>query len=126
MEELARYDMIIKHHSGNKHTNADSLRRIPDSLDPRDNYFAGADWQKLSCDYCARAQNKWKKVEEEVDDVVPLSLRSIEQQSMSCTNWIEGMTFEDICNQQLQDHDLSKIISWLKYTDGSQPSIFEL
>ena len=67
-----------------------------------------------------------EKVEEEIDDVVPLSLRSIEQQSMSCTNWIEGMTFEDICNQQLQDPDLSKIASWLKYTDGSQPSIFEL
>ena len=67
-----------------------------------------------------------KKVKEKVDDVVPLSLRSIEQQSMSCANWIEGMTFEHICNQQLQNGDLSKIISLLKCTDGIQPSIFEL
>jgi hypothetical protein len=46
--------------------------------------------------------------------------------SLSCANWIEGITLEDICNQQSQYPGLSKIRSWLKCTDGSQPSIFEL
>ena len=47
MEELAQYDMINKHRPGNKHTHDDSLSRIPDSLNPCDNYFVGADLQKL-------------------------------------------------------------------------------
>lgn len=47
MEELTQYDMIIKHRPGNKHTNDDSLSRIPDSLTLCDNYFVGADLQKF-------------------------------------------------------------------------------
>lgn len=33
LEELSQYNMVIQHIPGKKHTNADGLSRIPDTLE---------------------------------------------------------------------------------------------
>ena len=33
LEELSQYNMVIQHRPGKKHTNADDLSRIPDTLE---------------------------------------------------------------------------------------------
>lgn len=83
LEELSQYDLIIQHRAGNKHSNADGLSRRPDTLTPCNCYLAGADIASLpcgGCNYCARAQRTWGTFEEDVDNVIPLAVRSIQQQ----------------------------------------------
>ena len=78
LEELAQYDLQILHRSGNKHSNADGLSRIPDTLQPCDCYNAGIKVEELPCGgcrYCQRAHQQWARFEEDVDDVVPLAIK---------------------------------------------------
>ena len=79
LEELAQYDLKILHRPGNKHSNADGLSRIPDTLSPCDCYTAGTKIEDLpcgGCHYCERAYNQWSRFEEDVDDVLPLAIKS--------------------------------------------------
>ena len=60
LEELTQYDLKILHRPGNKHSNADGLSRIPDTLSPCDCYIAGTRIEDLpcgGCHYCERAYN---------------------------------------------------------------------
>ena len=78
LEELAQYDLQILHRSGNKHSNADGLSRIPDTLQPCDCYNAGIKVEELPCGgcrYCQRAHQQWARFEEDVDHVVPLAIK---------------------------------------------------
>ena len=77
LEELARYNFVIQHRKGTKHSNADGLSRI--QQDVCDCYMAGRDLDSLPCSgckTCARAHAQWKRFEEDVDDVVPLAYSS--------------------------------------------------
>ena len=65
---------------GKKHLNADSLSRMPDKMTECDCYHAGAVPESLlcgGCAYCVRAQHQWSRFTEDVDDVVPLSVKTV-------------------------------------------------
>jgi hypothetical protein len=74
LEELSQFDMEIQHRSGKKHTNADSLSRIPGGtmfrVQPESEIAGLAMW---GCPYYTRAQSNWSGFDQEVDDVVPLA-----------------------------------------------------
>jgi hypothetical protein len=129
MEELSQYDVVIQHRSGRKHVNADSLSRIPDKLESCDRYYAGAELETLpcgGCKYCTRTQTQWQRFGGDVDDIIPLAVRSISQQNIDNidVNWMYGLTTEVIRKQQEDDHDLKTIIFWLE--QEKEPSTFEL
>lgn len=67
-----------------------------------------------------------KKFEDEIDYVIPLSVRSIGQQTMLCTNWLVGFSSEKISVQQVEDPNLGKIINWLKSGYNDCPFSLEL
>lgn len=79
IEELSQFDIQIIHRSGKKHSNADALSRIPLIADC-DCYEAGKDLHSLSCKgckYCTRVHLQRERFNEDVDDVVPLAIRSV-------------------------------------------------
>lgn len=82
IEVLASFDMCIIHRPGREHVNADSLSRIPDTLDPCPNYTGNVKLEDLPCyskvnpcKFCTRAEKQWSKWLDNVDYVVPLSIR---------------------------------------------------
>jgi transposase InsO family protein len=80
LEELSRFDMVVEHRVGKKHSNADGLSRVPDTLESCNCYEAGARLELLpcgGCHYCTRVQSQWQKFENDVDDVLPLAQRSM-------------------------------------------------
>ena len=77
LTELAQYTFQIEHHSGSKHLNADGMSRIPVES-ACDYYIAGQDVESLpcgGCEFCRRVHSQWIRFEEEVDDVVPITVR---------------------------------------------------
>ena len=80
LEELSQFDMVILHRKGSNHTNANALSRIPDELSFCNCYRAGVRLEELPCGGCAfwqRTHSQWSHFEEEVDDVMPLSVRKV-------------------------------------------------
>ena len=74
---LSQYDMIIQHRPGKQHGNADGLSRIPD--DYCNCYEAGINVSSLpcrGCKFCTNVHNQWAQFLEEVDDVIPLAVRT--------------------------------------------------
>ena len=75
LQELGQYDFSIVHRSGKKHSNADGLsRNVPEG--ECECYMAGKDVATLpcgGCDYCTKMQGKWRRYEEDVDDILPLA-----------------------------------------------------
>ncbi|CAC5399678.1 unnamed protein product [Mytilus coruscus] len=81
------------------------------------------------CAYCSRAQRTWGKFENDVDDVVPLAVQSIQHQlqddiSIQESNWMKGWSLEDIKKEQEDDPDLKTLMNWLH--TGEPPSEHEL
>ena len=75
--ELGQYAFQIEHRSGTKHLNADGMSRIPVES-ACDCYVAGEDVESLpcrGCEYCRRVHSQWARFEDEVDDVVPITVR---------------------------------------------------
>ncbi|CAC5385759.1 unnamed protein product [Mytilus coruscus] len=105
---------------------------FPDDLEPCNCYYAGADLSSLACKgcaYCSRAQRTWGKLENDVDDVLPLAVRSIQHQlkddiSIHESNWIKSWSLEDIKKEQEDDPELKTLIHWLN--TGEPPSEHEL
>ena len=82
MEELSQYDMQIQHRAGKKHINADALSRIPNPEQECSEYRAGHELESLpcgGCKYCQKVHFSWRRFEDEVDDIVPLSVRLIQK-----------------------------------------------
>ena len=84
MEELSQFYMSVVHRAGKLHANADALSRIPDELEYCPNYQSGMALSKLPCysaenpcKFCTRAEEKWSHFDEDVDYVVPLSVRKV-------------------------------------------------
>ena len=76
LEYLARFAYSIQHRSGQKHSNADGLSRIPQEV-ACDCYEAGKELESLpcgGCKYCVKMASDWEQYEELVDDVLPLSM----------------------------------------------------
>ena len=76
---LSEYSFHIQHRSGSKHSNADGLSRIPVQREC-DCCTAGWSLESLPCKGChfsTRLHEQWRRFEEEVDDIVPLLVRTL-------------------------------------------------
>ena len=138
LEELAQYDMKIIHRSGTKHVNADLLSRLPDPVETCPCYDAGRHLEHLpcgGCHYCTRAHQEWGRFLEDVDDVVPLAVRTVEltreltgepsilvdetpvicsvrKVAVEQTLELDAYTKEDLRTAQLADPDLEPLLIW--------------
>jgi hypothetical protein len=130
LEELSQYNMTIQHRSGRNHSNADGLSRIPELLPKCNCYLAGKELSSLPCGgcaYCAKLHNQWAKFQEEVDYVVPLTVRSVtvsESEEENSTFAFVGYSAATLREKQLEDADIAPIINWLE--SGVLPSENEL
>ncbi|KAL0158975.1 hypothetical protein M9458_047051, partial [Cirrhinus mrigala] len=81
LEELCQYDFDIEHRAGKHHSNADAMSRCSGELSKMCNcYQAGKSVSDLpcgGCKHCQKLHDHWERFEEDVDDVVPLAVRSI-------------------------------------------------
>ncbi|GFN98332.1 Pol polyprotein [Plakobranchus ocellatus] len=71
--------MEIIHRPGQLHGNADSLSRMPATLECSGFGLASplASLPCEGCNYCQRMESSWGRFIQEVDDVVPLSTASL-------------------------------------------------
>ena len=114
LEELSQFDMTVQH----RPENADGLSRIPDETGFCNGYQAGVDLADLPCQgckFCARAHQQWSRFESDVDDVVPLAVRTIsvspDEQDVP---WFLSCTEEELSQLQRNDPCLKKLIVWLQ------------
>ena len=125
MEELSQFDMSVVHRAGKLHANADALSRIPDELEYCPNYQSGVALSKLPCysaenpcKFCTRAEEKWSHFDEDVDYVVPFSVRKVtvtpDIPNGSPNFWFPGYDQGEIRREQMDDPELSVIIGWLE------------
>ena len=142
LEELSQYDMDIIHRPGKKHQNADGLSRIPDEEKFCECYRQGFDINQLPCGgcrYCSRAHNQWARFEEDVDDVIPLSVRSVAQNSTADDTddsdsedgdeqgeWFGGYSWDELMAKQKKDPDIGPVILWLEGSGKPNPGELEL
>ena len=143
LEELSQYDMVIQHCPGKKHGNADGLSRIPDDTEFCNCYEAGVSPSSLPCGgcaFCTKVHSQWSRFESDVDDIIPLSIRSASVaeplnpsdilspeflgQEETDTNWLPQYSAEELQKAQLNDPDLAKILNWLESKET--PPINEL
>ena len=71
--------MTVQHRPGCKHGNAGGLSRILEE-GFCNCYQAGdnlADLPCAGCKYCTRVHESWKHFESDVDDIVPLAIRTV-------------------------------------------------
>ena len=151
LEELSQYILIIQHRPGKHHQNADGLSRPPDPYECCDCYRAGLSLDQLPCQgckYCTRAHEQWSRFEDDVDDVIPLAVRTInfqevlsedeipsEQEDLSedivstgnpqgFCNWLTSYSKEELRSLQVADQHLGVLVAWLE--KNHQPSQNEL
>ena len=127
LEELENFDMEIIHRPGKLHVNADAMSRIPDRDPFCPNYAPGIQLQELPCfqnemicTFCKNAHEKWSHFFEDVDYIVPLSIRQIvaadndESSRVDSFEWLPLHAPEDIMKAQREDNNLCIIITWLE------------
>ena len=154
IEELSQYDMVVLHRKGIHHVNADARSRVPEEMPLCNCYEAGCKLEDLpcgGCTSCSRTQEQWSRFEEDVDDVVPLSVRQVDLTDRSCpvaetsqasqassgvpdvvsddscdadTGWATKYSLDQIREHQLKDPDISKLLTWTE--SQYQPSQAEL
>ena len=118
LAELSQFDMTVIHRPGVRHGNADALSRVTDDIPFCDCYRAGSDPNSLpcaGCKYCLRAHNQWSRFSEEVDDVVPLAVRTVNlvKPVSRSVPWITGYTTREMSEIQSSDPCLGKLIAWI-------------
>jgi transposase InsO family protein len=135
LEYLAQYDMVLVHRPGKKHINADVLSRIPDPDVPCSNYRSNVRLEDLPCfqdgkvcNYCQKMSDQWERFDNDIDYVVPLTVRltsassSNENSNKNSTSdqnsisdlWFPSYTATDLRKHQESDADLKTIINWLE------------
>ena len=135
LEELSQYNFKLLHRKGAEHLNADALSRIRDPLSECDCYRAGQDLRDLpcgGCHYCTRAHKQWARFNDDVDDVVPLAIHSIEAlvsdqtlpESQTVSNWMESLSSLELRRAQIEDQDIGIVVNWLEHL--YEPSTREL
>ena len=75
---------------------ADALSQIEDNLAPCDCYRAGTRIEDIhcgSCHYCSKVHRQWARLNDDVDDVVPLAVCSVNpglaEQALSGANPVD-------------------------------------
>ena len=135
MKELSQYNFKIVHQRGAEHNSADALSQIEDNLAPCDCYRAGTRIEDLpcgGCHYCSKVHRQWARFYDDVDDVVPLAVRSVraglaEQASSGAnpvSNLVVGLSSLQLREAQQNDSSLGAITHWLEYS--YEPSKREL
>ncbi|CAG2235895.1 unnamed protein product [Mytilus edulis] len=127
IEELSQYNMIIQHRAGKKHINADGLSRIPDDIEAYRNYRPDVNLEELpcgGCKFCTRARQQWQTFEEEVDFVVPLTIRRLVDDGSYNTNWTPSYSPVELHEEQMKDSDLKTLKRWIE--DKYEPTKAEL
>ena len=138
LEELSQYNFKILHRRGCFHQNADSLSRIRDPLKECDCYKAGLSVEDLPCGgcaYCRRAHRQWARFNEDVDDVVPLAVRSIDLDSVqnnsqpqgiqeTSSNWADSLSSLQLSEAQRNDPNIGIVMHWLEH--NYEPTTREL
>ena len=108
--------MILQHCSGSKHSKAEGLSRIPDRAEFCDCYQAGVDVESLPCypcSFCSRAQAQWSRFENDVDDVVPLAVRSVTTAESDNGFQIRGYSHEQLVEFQAKDFVIQRLLTWV-------------
>ena len=127
LEELSQYDFKIIHRKGAEHINADALSRLKDPFVECDCYTAGQNVSDLpcgGCNYCRRAHRQWARFNDDVDDIVPLAVRSIEVEvqdidssgAQTISNWMEGLSRLELREAQTQDQNIGLVMNWLEHS----------
>ena len=127
LEELSQYDFKIIHRKGAEHINADALSRLKDPFVECDCYTAGQNVSDLpcgGCNYCLRAHRQWARFNDDVDDIVPLAVRSIEVEAQdtdsssaqTVSNWMEGVSRLELMEAQTQDPNIGLVMNWLEHS----------
>ena len=140
IEELSQYNFKILHRRGINHENADALSRIRDPLKECDCYKAGLSVEELpcgGCPYCRRAHRQWARFHDDVDDVVPMVIRSIDldmtqdnsqpqgTQGASnapvsphlprTSNWADSLSSFQLSEAQSNDPNIGIVMHWLEH-----------
>ena len=119
--------MILQHRPDSKHGNADGLSCIPDRAEFCDCYQAGVDVESLPCypcSFCSRAQAQWSRFEIDVDDVVPLAVRSVTTAESDNGFQIQGYSHDQLVEFQAKDPFIQRLLTWvLTDTVPEQPEI---
>ena len=71
----------MQHRSGENRCNADALSRILDTFDVCNQYISGVELNQSpcgGCNFCTRAKQQWPTFENDIDSVVPLTIRAID------------------------------------------------
>ena len=131
LKELSQYNFKLLHRKGAEHINAYALSRIRDPLSKCDCYRAGQDLRDLpcgGCHYCTGAHKQWARFNDDVDDVVPLVIHSIEAserapdqtlpESQTVSNWMESLTSPELRRAQTEDPDIGIVMNWLEHSYG--------
>ena len=135
LEELSQYNFKLIHRKGAEHVNAAALSRIKDPLEECDCYGAGQRLGDLpcgGCHYCTRAHKQWARFNDDVDDVVPLAIRSVEaampDQAMPehqvVSNWVENLSSIELRRAQTHDPSIGIVMNWLEHS--YEPTVREL
>jgi hypothetical protein len=112
IEELSQHNIILQHRSGKNHSNADALSRIPDSLHLCQKYRSGIKLSQLPCGcchFCTRAKQQWSTFEDDIDYVVPLTVRSINNLDSIPLGLSDILVTEELVESQDEDDDIQKI-----------------
>ena len=137
LEELSQYDFKIIHRKGAEHINADALSRLKDPFVECDCYTAGQNVSDLpcgGCNYCRRAHRQWARFNDDVDDIVPLAVRSIEVEAQdtdsssaqTVSNWMEGLSRLELREAQTQDPNIGLVMNWLEHSYEPTPRELQL
>ena len=107
LEELSQYDLSVVHRAGKHHCNVDGLSRIGDALVPCTFYQTCIDLADLpcgGCPYCRRAHSQWQQFEVEIDDVIPLTLKSVRRVTSDCSvsGWRYQTPWSDYLHQWIE------------------------
>ncbi len=142
LEELNQFNMVIQHRSGAKHSNADGMSRIPDTMPQCNCYEAGKDLNSLpcgGCKYCKHLHQQWGRFEQDVDDMIPLAIRDIKVATTNASssgedgdepdegacNYMDAYSHTQLRDFQLKDTELRPITSWIEAgADLGEPELF--
>ena len=137
LEELSQFDIYLVHRSGNHHINADTLTRLNEGskcseyrhdITPKDLPCFDKTNNKV-CKHCAKLHGEWARFHADVEDVVPLSVRSltVDENAVkpdTAPIQVPGYSTEELKAKQENDRHISIVLDWLIH--NAEPSAAEL